>query len=583
MKMIALLAAGLAVLSVTYVYRIHTLWSNTGPVLIQKQILQRKLSSSFSCSPDLQSFDFSDTTNAIPLLSGWGSYTMPVSVTQDSARIYFQQGINMYYGFHIIEALASFEKAVRFEPGFAMGWWGKALAYGPNINDLGYTASPEALAAVAKAEELAEGCSAIEKALISAMKWRYSADTTQTREYLNQLYADAMQQVAAQFPASPDAAALYADALMVQHPWDLYDTYGTPKPWTPLIVSTLEKLLDMSPNHPGACHYYIHAIEGSAHPEKGIAVANRLPGLMPGVAHLVHMPSHIYIRSGYYNEGVDVNIQAVKGYYNTVANYAPVSGNSMLYLVHNLHMQSACANMDGRFADAMQASRECADGFDSAFMDFGGYIGAYAQYLYMTPYLTLIRFGKWDQVLNTPAIPESRVYAHLLWRFGRGLSYARRKDFNLANDQLAVLRNLMKEPQLQESPPAFNAAVAGAGIAEKILEAVITQEKGDLHNAILLYKEAVKREDAMKYNEPRDWVHPARQYLGDALIKDGRYREAEKVYTEDLSFYPNNGWSLTGLALALQLQGKNKQAVKIQDSARKAFIRSDVKVPGSVF
>ncbi len=282
------------------------------------------------CSPNLSAINFNDSANIIPLLEGWGKHRMPVTVTNDSAGIYFQQGINMYYGFHIIEALASFEKAVQFDKGFAMGHWGRALAYGPNINDFGYAASPEALDAVQKAIEMSGNCTPVEKALIIAMQTRYSADTTQSREYLNQQYADAMKKVHDSFPQSADAAALYADALMVQHPWDLYDRHYKPRPWTPQIVRVLEQLTEQFPDHPGAGHYYIHAIEGSEHPERGLTVANRLGEMMPGLAHLVHMPSHIYIRSGYYNKGVEVNEKAVKGYYQYLSQYPPVVNNAFI-------------------------------------------------------------------------------------------------------------------------------------------------------------------------------------------------------------------------------------------------------------
>jgi hypothetical protein len=236
---------------------------------VTQEVKAYKLRNGIGCRPDLASFDFRDPANAIPLLQGWGSYRMPVTHKGDSAGLYFQQGINMYYGFHIIEALASFEKALTFDTSFALGYWGKALAYGPNINDMGYAASPDALTAISKAKELSISCTEVEKALIDAIQVRYSSDTSQTRETLNQRYADAMKGVHLRFPKSADAAALYADALMVQHPWDLYDRHYNPKPWTPEIVRVLEGLVKEFPEHPGANHYYIHAIEGSKHPEKG--------------------------------------------------------------------------------------------------------------------------------------------------------------------------------------------------------------------------------------------------------------------------------------------------------------------------
>lgn len=537
----------------------------------------------FGCAPDLASLDLDDSANVIPLLDGWGKYRMPVTVTNDSAGIYFQQGINMYYGFHIIEALASFGKATKFDENFAMGYWGKALSYGPNINDIGYSASPEALAAIKKAKDLSGNCTAVEKALIAAMQVRYSPDTAQKREYLNQRYADAMKKVHSDFPNSADAAALYADALMVQHPWDLYDRNYKPKPWTPEIVRVLEQLVKEFPGNPGASHYYIHAIEGSANPEKGLAVANRLGSMMPGLAHLVHMPSHIYIRSGYYKRGTDVNADAVKNYYSYQAKYSPVINNAFIYLVHNVHMQATCANMDARYAEALRLSNDTRHSFDSTWSDAGGYFGVYSQYLYMTPHFTQIRFGKWDDILDAPAIPASRIYANAIWHYARGLAYARKHQFENANIELQKMQDSIASPQLKESPSTFNPGIAAIDVAGKILEGVIAEERNELAQSVSLLKEAVDKEDGMFYNEPKDWVHPVRQYLGNVLLKAKKYGEAEKVYREDLKINPNNAWSLTGLTKALAKQGKKHEALKVQRQKEKALARSDVQITGSVF
>jgi tetratricopeptide (TPR) repeat protein len=457
------------------------------------------------------------------------------------------------------------------------------LAYGPNINDLGYAASPDALTAMQKAKALYNNCTPVEKALVDAMQVRYSVDTTQSREVLNQLYADAMKAVSKQFPASEDAAALYADALMVQHPWDFYDHEGKAKSWTPEIVNTLEALLQKNPKHPGAAHYYIHAIEASDHPEKGMTVAKELPSLMPGVSHLVHMPSHIYIRSGYYNEGVQVNEAAVKSYYNYLGKYAPVVNASFLYEMHNLHMQATCANMDGRFAEALKLSNDCRNSIDSSFLDFGGYMGGNAQYLYMTPVFTLIRFGKWEEILNIQPIPEKRVYANLIWHYARGLAFARKQESDRAVGELALMRKMMNDAQMLDHPAAFNPAIAGAGVAEKILEGIIAEEDGNLDNAIEFLSLAMGKEDNMLYNEPKDWVHPVREYLGVTYTKAGRYREAEKMFRQDLQQNPNNGWSLTGLAKVMLLQGREKESIKIQQEAKKAFARTDVTITAAVF
>jgi len=578
MKFFFLTVLAAILLSSTYIYNEQN--ANSADAI--KNVAAKK-KFAFSCSPNLAAIDFDDSTAAIPLLQGWGDYRMPVTETNDSAKIYFEQGINMYYGFHIIESLASFEKATQFDNNFAMGYWGKALAYGPNINDLGYAASPDALTAMQKAKELYGNCTPVEKALIDAMQVRYSADTTLTRELLNQRYANAMKSVHAKFPVSLDASTLYADALMVQHPWDFYDHDGKAKGWTPEIVKTLEAILKTNPKHPGAAHYYIHAVEASDRPERGLAVAKELPSLMPGVAHLVHMPSHIYIRSGYYKEGVEVNETAVKSYYDYLGKYSPVINNSILYLVHNLHMQATCANMDGRYADAMKFSMDCRNSFDSSFLDFGGYLGAYAQYVYMTPVFTLIRFGKWDDILSLKPIPEKQVYANIIWHYARGIAYARKQQEDRAHSELEMMRKNMTDPQLQEHPAAFNPAIAGVSVAEKILEGIIAEEDGNLEKAIEFLTVAEAREDNMLYNEPKDWVHPVREYLGNALLKAGRLSEAERAFREDLKQNPNNGWSLTGLATSLVMAGRTNESERVQQQAKQAFIRADVKVSAAVF
>jgi len=550
----------------------------------KQKAIARKSRFAVRCSPVLADLNFSDSTGAIPLLEGWGKYNMPVTTENDSADIYFEQGINMYYGFHIIEALASFEKSIQFDTGFAMGYWGKALAYGPNINDFGYNASPDALNAMRTANALSNRCTPVEKGLIGAMQVRYSDDTTKSRETLNQLYADEMKKVYAGFPNSADAAVLYVDALMVQHPWDLYTKDYQPKPWTHEIVSTLEQTLQKFTEHPGASHYYIHAVEASAQPEKALAVSKKLPALMPGVAHTVHMPSHIYIRSGYYQLGEQVNEQAVKSYYHYQDKFPATVNNSGLYLIHNLHMQATCANMDGRFKQAMKSSIDCKNSFDSSWQSIPDYQGIFMQYVYMQPYLTYIRFGKWEEILRMPESPDAHVYANFLWHYGRGLAYARKHDFTSAAAQLEILKLKMNEPQLKAAAPAYaNAGIAGAEVAEKILQGVLAEEQRNYAAAIPLLQKAVSLEDSMIYNEPKDWVHPARQYLGSVLCKAKQYADAETVYRTDLRINPNNGWSLTGLAIAQSGQGNNNGAAQTRKLAARAFSKTDAPISRSVF
>jgi len=278
------------------------------------------------CSPDWTALKDRMEETDIPPIPGAGSYQWKISTENDSAQFYFNQGINMYYGFHIIEALASFKKASKLDPGSAMLYWAQALAYGPNINDLGYAASPDALLTSKKAVELSGKCSDKERMLIQAQQIRYAADSTVSREKLNQLYVEHMKATYEKYPEDGDVAALYADALMLQHPWDLWKIDGTPKPWTPQIREVLERVLKKNPNHPGANHYYIHVMEPSPFAAKALPSADRLGNLTPGLSHMVHMPSHIYLRTGNYAKGVSVNETAVKSYKKIIPLYAPVTG-----------------------------------------------------------------------------------------------------------------------------------------------------------------------------------------------------------------------------------------------------------------
>ncbi len=549
---------------------------------IKETINERKLSFN-GCSPNLRFINFQDSLNTIPILDGWGSHRMRITSASDSAELFFQQGINMYYGFHIIEALASFEKALRLEPDFAMAHWGKALAYGPNINDIGYAASPEALEAVRQAKHLSEKISQEEKALIDAITVRYSPDASKSREKLNRDYAEAMKRAWEKFPDNSDIAALYADALMIEHPWDLYDKEYEPKTWTPPIVAVLEKLVKQFPEHPGAMHYYIHAVEGSTNPHKALKVADKLGTMMPGLSHLVHMPSHIYIRSGYYDKGVQSNERAVRAFRVQKEKYPVVANGAFLYETHNLHMQATCANMDARFEEAMRLSNLTQASVDASWFGAGGYFSMYGQFLYMTPYFTLIRFGRWDELLRSDNVADSLVYAYKIWQYGQGLAHARKGNINAAKAALKNLTAPSASDQLSEHPPTFNEGMMAILVASELLNGVIAEEEGRIEEAINSFQKAVDIEDGMFYNEPKDWPHPARHYLGNALLKNNRLMEAERVYKKDLQQNPNNPWALTGLhAVYKALKNKRLEA----DFARKAqtaLERSDVNLEGSVF
>jgi len=518
------------------------------------KILIKKKFSTINCSPDWSTYDLTpaEIQQMVPL-PGTGNHVWKISTKNDSAQFYFNQGINLYYGFHIIEALPSFKKAQLFDSACAMLFWAEALAYGPNINDLGYAASPDALLATKRAQTLINNASLKEQAFIKAMEVRYSDDSTQKREALNQEYANKMNEVYKKFPADAEVGALYADALMIQHPWDLWEHNGKPKPWTPKIQSVLENVLRVSPNHPGANHYYIHTLEASPFADKATASADRLGKLTPGLSHMVHMPSHIYIRTGNYKKGEEVNKAAVESYYTYLKLYPDVVNNSPLYEIHNRHMKAACSMNRDNYANALKDAVDCKNSFDTSFLSMDAPLGDYVQYNYITPELAMIAFEKWNDILKQNDLPERFHYGSLLQQFAKGLAYANTNNLKQANSSLNKIEKLMNEKSLSIVFGAFNAPIQGAGVAKNILKGTIAEKENKIEQAIQYYKLAVAIEDSMIYNEPRDWLTPARHYLGKALLHAKKYKEAAKVFRADLKIHHKNYISTKGLKAAIAM------------------------------
>lgn len=519
-----------------------------------------------NCTPDWNTLDADSLAATITILPGWGSYQWTINTQSDSAQLYFQQGINMYYAFHIIESMASFKKAIHFDENNAMLYWAESLAYGPNINDGEYVATPEAYIAAKKAMELSQNCTSKEKALISAISVRYTADSTISRAALNTAYTSLMAAAFKQFPKDADVAALYADAMMIQHPWDYWNHDGTPQAWTPLIITVLEKTIKFTPAHPGANHYYIHTIEASPNPGKALKSANLLGGLMPEVSHMVHMPSHIYIRSGNYAEGIKVNEMSLKGYHDYAALFPEVKNAAPLYLVHNLHMKTACAMLGAGYTYSAESAEETKNSFDTSFLSLPAGVGEYIQYVYATPVLNDVRFGKWEAVLQEPYMPESYLYSNLLQHWAKGMAYARTKKINEAKEELQFIKDHIAHPSLKVAMGPVNPPVAAVNVSAKMLEGVIAEEEGNKALSIIFLKEAVKAEDDMIYNEPKDWLIPVKPYLGAAMLKAGEYTAAEDIFKKDLKENPHNHWALQGLYESLKKQNKTapSQAIKKQ-------------------
>jgi hypothetical protein len=537
-----------------------------------------------SCSPDWNILNADSLAETMQPLPGWGNYKWPIKTTSDSAQFYFNQGINMYYAFHIIEAMASFKKAELFDNSNPMIFWAQALAYGPNINDFAYAGNPDAVAAAEKAKQLSANAGNKEKGLIDAMLVRYSNDSAISRKALNQLYASAMKKNYGRFKNDGDISALYADALMLQHPWEYWQHDGKPQPWTPEIMLVLENILKLHPNHPGANHYYIHTMEASPTPGKALPSAHRLGSLMPEVSHMVHMPSHIYIRTGNYEKGIIVNERAVNGYNKYLSLYPAVVNNAFLYLIHNYHMKAACAMMKSNYANSIKAANETIASFESSFLSLPHPMGNFVQYVYLSTQMVNVRYGKWNEVLSYPELSPNYAFGYALNKWAKGLAFANTGKLAEAKNELVLLKEKMKHPDMQIILEPFNKPYDQAMVAQKILEGVIAQKENNYSQAILYFKEALIAEDKLIYTEPRDWLIPSRHYLANALILAKEYPAAEKILKEDLLINPNNFYALMGLQQTYALQ-KNRIADLNKNShqLKAAFKGADMPQPALVY
>jgi tetratricopeptide (TPR) repeat protein len=512
-----------------------------------------------------------DEAAEMPALDGWGSVNINIGSKSDSAQYFFNQGMGMFYGFHIIEALGSFKKGQQFDPKNAMLYWAEALSYGPNINDMGYAENPAALAAVAKANEYAASASPIHKMFIEAQSKRYDVDTSIKRSILNQRYADAMKEVYKKFPNNAESAVLYADALMQLHPWDWYNRDKQPKPWTNELVTILEITLKKFPQHTGANHYYIHATEGSTNPARALESAWRLVKSTPGLAHMVHMPSHIFNQTGFYKEGAEQNVKAIAAFKNYSSKYAPVQNAFLLYEVHNRFMEFANRLMIPDAEASYLAAEQSSNSLDTMFNNFPAPIGLFAQHVSSAPLLNHVRYSEWDKILQYPAITDRWIYAHYLMQFARGMALAHKGEYAAALQSLNYMENYISHPDMLIPGPYFNEAAAGGKVALHILKGTIAGQQKKWDEAISQLQEGVQAEESMIYNEPKDWLIPARHFLGNYLLQAKRFAEAEKIFKKDLSINPANSWSLKGLHSSLVAQKKNREAAAIQQLYERKF------------
>lgn len=521
-----------------------------------------------------------------PLLEGMGTHHHAISTKNPLAQRYFDQGLVLAYGFNHAEAARSFREAARLDPGCAMCWWGVALVQGPNINaKMEEAAVTEAWDALRKAQALAPKAGEKERAYIETLSTRYSESPSADRAALDQEYADAMRRLAWRFPEDTDAATLFAEALMDTMPWAYWEKGGEkdgqPKPATREVLAALEGVLARDPNHPGANHFYIHAVE-AARPELGIAAAERLESLVPAAGHLVHMPSHIYIRVGRYHDASVANQRAMEADKSYATQCHAQGIYPLAYMPHNHHFLWAAATFEGRSALALEAAREMAAGIDHHTMREDG-LGT-LQHYQITPLYALVRFGRWDEILKAPEPEADLVYPRAVWHYARGMAFARTGRPDEADREREKVRTLAAEPAMAKMTVwDINTVTDLLKVADNILAGETAAARRDWDAAVRHLEAAVAAEDALNYDEPPPWHFPSRQILGAVLLEAGRPADAERVYEEDLKNFPENGWSLNGLHRSLVAQGKKEEAAKAEARFREAWKHADVTLTASRF
>ncbi|MDM9582574.1 MULTISPECIES: hypothetical protein [unclassified Nostoc] len=505
------------------------------------------------------------------LISGLGTIHHPVSTSNPQAQKFFDQGLNLIYAFNHDEALRSFQYAAKLDPHLAIAYWGVALALGPNINSpIDPNRELAAYQAVQQALAVSTQASTQERDYITALAKRYSQDTDADLYQLAVDYAKAMGNLVKRYPDDLDAATLYAESLMDLHPWQHWTKDGQPQPDTEEIVAILESVLKRNPNHAGANHYYIHAVEASPSPEQALVSANRLGTLAPAAGHLVHMPSHIYFRVGDYEGAMQANKQAIAQDDIYIKKYQVQGTYPMMYYNHNVHFLMVASSMAGRYEDALKSAEKLVanvTAIDPYVPMLEGFLGS--------KMLIQTRFSDWDAILKTPA-PEAKLpTTSALWHFARGMaSAATGKLEDAASESRALLA--AKQGISTEATIGFSPASNILDIASKVLDAKIAREKHDYESAIQLLEKAVVAEDALNYVEPPDWYFPTRESLGAVLLAKGDYREAEKVFRADLKKYPHNGRSLFGLQASLQALGKDEAAQLVKAELETAW-KGDVR------
>jgi len=510
---------------------------------------------------------------------GIGPHHRAITTSSPDAQHWFDQGLAFAYAFNHDEAVRSFTAAAELDPQSPMAYWGAALVRGPHINNPLVPPERERAAheAVQRALALRDRANPTERALIEALQHRYTEPPSADRGPLNQAYADAMSAVWAAHPDDADVGALYAESLMDLQPWDLWTDTGAPKGRTTEILAILEAVQRLEPDHPGALHFYIHAAEAGPDPGRALASADRLRRLMPASGHMLHMPSHIDVLLGHWQEAIESNERAIESdtAYRVVR---PEQDFHHVYMAHNRQMLAFAAMMDGRKAMAIDSARQIPPGVPESYARTNT---AFIEPYLLIPYDTLVRFGLWDEVLAEPAPPDYLLIKTAMWHFARGAAFAAKGQVAEADVEAGRLREAAAAVPA-ERLMSINPAERILSIAGHVLAGEIAYRKGDLDTAIAELNQAIAIEDKLLYMEPPEWTQPVRHSLGAILLEAGKVAEAEQAYRDDLAQWPNNGWSLYGLTQCIQRRGGSpEELAQAEARYRDAWADADVQIGAS--
>ena len=507
-------------------------------------------------------------------MTGLGSHHHRITTSNAQAQRLFDQGLVLLYGFNHGQAIRMFQRAAELDPKAPMPLWGIALAYGPNINDFEMDRDRAKVADeyVRKAQAVAANGTARERAYIEALSKRYSSDPNADLKQTQVAYKDAMAALARQYPGDLDAQTLYAESLMDLRPWQLWTRDGKPADVTGEVMRVLESVLKRSPLHPGANHYYIHTMEGSPEPGKALASAQRLRTLVPAAGHLVHMPAHIYARTGQFVASANSNAAAAAIDEQFMQRTQTRRGMyPLMYYNHNVHFESYAASMAGQFARAKRTA-------DKLTANVTPYIAEMPMIEAFVPqqYYVLLRFAKWDQLLALPAPPASLQLTTIIWHYARAAAHAAKANVVQAREeqQLFVQGAAMIPPATPVG--TLNTAGQFFAVARPLLEGRIAAAAGDLPAAIERFQAAVTAEDQLAYDEPPSWYYPVRETLGAALLASGKAVEAEQIFRADLKYNPRNGRSLFGVWQSLEAQGKKEAATRARLEFQRVWTVADV-------